>query len=1329
MPEQQSAPGRPIVSTGIDTPFETPVFVFGVGGLNLVADTEKLQPGQYSILTNVYYDPGSGKLTGRSGLTNIATTGGLVAHSVIRMNDPEAGNFTRVWGVDSALYIGASGALTQIDAGYSGDPLTLLPHRPPLSGDPWTFVADSDRMRKVRADGLDLEIGLPAPTVAATTTLAAENKTMIATITASDGTNSAAWTPNAGTNYSDPPVDTDVPTGGPTAGEFTLNPGAALDAKNGYWSFFGIDLTRNLDLVGALPATDDDIIHLICRYVPPWMIAEFRLYFVVSSVFSTSVLPGTETDVNDEFYVKSFRPEDFTDVIGKRQSQITTAETARIKGIRQEALNQQSRLRGFAEVTGKAVKRANSAFMAQRDPARSKSAQAGGAAAEFVEFGKVGIPLRRGDFQRFGGSASRNWSTVTGLILYIQAANGADEAVAVTLADIYLTGGRGPDTMDPASQSYDYRYTNYDPRTGAEGNPSPIMAESLWQDSLRRGIIVDPAAFGDSAIRQRFYRRGGTFVTDWGFAGVNTSDGGTFTDNETDTTIEASATLEIDHFQPVATVDDAGTTVLAQPVPILFGPVNGMLFALGDPHRPGHLYACIPDEPDHWPPDLVDEVCSPSEELMSGCVYGGQPYVFSRDRGYTIYPNLSGGRGITSAPSACQRGLASRWGLAVGMGAMFIVATDGIYATGGGPESCLSDEIEPLFRGESVHGLLPINLTVPTAIRLTVYRRELWFGYQDTGGERQVLILCVEAKQWRHATFSRPNAALYAETTDPDDMHLILGENNGGDFYTNEGDSDDGDPIEVDLQTRSEDYGRPREEKLLGDQILDLDSHDIELTITNSLNGLAVTNNPQTLTAAAGRKRAILDSFYGDLNGPQRARSVATRIQWSASTTPPELYQVGTSVSPQPDLTINRVTTWDDLGHPDECYVSGITLDCDTGGITRSIIIERDFNGVISTIATLDVNHDGRHKKKYTWAAVPTNMVRIRPDDQCLAWLLYRADWIFVAEPPRIAGWDIHFENKWDQYYTGLDLYCDTNGQTKTIVVEVDGVILTNPETGAAWWNVTANGRRVVHLTLPWGRGHVFHFTATDLNPGLLYDHRWHLIEEPSEQANWNQPFTILGTQADKYLKGVVFEIDTFNEVKDVAIEVDGVTSTTIQVQANGRSVVQVSFPQILGRVFRFFPSDFHPSRLYTIRPIFDEEPFALTRWETQQVDHGMSGFHYLVEGMITLKSTADVTLDIEITLNQATGAVVTNTYVIPSTGGQKIKRFVPMQPRNGILYKYILTSAEPFWLYREETQITVQNFLGGEPVLRQPFGNDDLDPTRGMTNATIAAARSGGSA
>lgn len=61
-------------------------------------------------------------------------------------------------------------------------------------------------------------------------------------------------------------------------------------------------------------------------------------------------------------------------------------------------------------------------------------------------------------------------------------------------------------------------------------------------------------------------------------------------------------------------------------------------------------------------------------------------------------------------------------------------------------------------------------------------------------------------------------------------------------------------------------------------------------------------------------------------------------------------------------------------------------------------------------------------------------------------------------------------------------------------------------------------------------------------------------------------------------------------------------------------------------------------------------------------------------------------------------------------------------------MVKYLLTSTAAFHLYREETFLTIQPWGANDPITIRPFGDDDLDPTRPMTNATLAAGTSGGS-
>jgi hypothetical protein len=637
--------------------------------------------------------------------------------------------------------------------------------------------------------------------------------------------------------------------------------------------------------------------------------------------------------------------------------------------------------------------------------------------------------------------------------------------------------------------------------------------------------------------------------------------------------------------------------------------------------------------------------------------------------------------------------------------------------------------INPLFYGFTLNGYEWINKQLPNEIRLTCWENALYFQYVDRLGGRQVLVYSILQKFWRHYKFTYPPACVVGE----DEDLLLIGGQGTGKVYTHYGPDDDGSSINWYLRTGALSGGR-REEKLYGDIFLDADPQDTELTVQVLLNEEAHANSTESVSSTENGRQRFLIAAFGD--NPQKAHSISCHISGSFSGAtepdPMSLYQLGYSVTLQPDLTNTRVTNWDDCNYADEVWLTGITLDCDTGNLTKNIIVEGDLNGARFTIATLNLVSNNRHKLKFSWPAVSVNQVRLRPDPtDCVPWLLYRADWIYLEEPPRIARWDVHFENQWDQYYTGLDLYCETFGQQKNIEVFVDGVQLTNTLAGSInYWPVTTSGRKVVHLTLPWGRGHVFRFRAVDNNPGLLYTHRWHLAEEPSEQANWNQNFSILGTHADKWLKAIIFECDTYGANKSVQVEVDGVNVETLTVNTTGRKVVQIALTdQKLGRVWRMFPVDGNPGRLYTAEPLFDEEPFCLTRWETQETNHGLPGWFYPLWAHITLKSTTTVNLR-TIMHNNQTGGTVTENYTIPSTGGVKQRRFLPgFRAGKGVLIKYILTASTAFWLYRDETTVAVQPWGAYDSIIVQPFGNDDQDPSRPMTHAVLAAQTSGGGA
>lgn len=231
--------------------------------------------------------------------------------------------------------------------------------------------------------------------------------------------------------------------------------------------------------------------------------------------------------------------------------------------------------------------------------------------------------------------------------------------------------------------------------------------------------------------------------------------------------------------------------------------------------------------------------------------------------------------------------------------------------------------------------------------------------------------------------------------------------------------------------------------------------------------------------------------------------------------------------------------------------------------------------------------------------------------------------------------------------------------------------------------------------------------------------------ETKGRPTDWDSGSTL----ADKYIKGVIVEADTLGVSRTVNVWVDGnfYQSLTVPVTTKGRrQIFQFSFAQTKGRYFRLVPADASKWQLFQYQWIFDEEPLELVRWETQELDHGTSAWKSPLFANVTLRSSAAVTLTVT-TYNQS-GVATAKSYTIPSTGSVKQKPFVPFEATKGILVKYVLTSSAPFALYREETDVMIMPWGGGEYVPVKPFGNDDLDTTRSMYRASSAAGRQGGS-
>lgn len=851
---------------------------FGLQGLVLKRARDLVSPSEATILTNLYNFRG-GKMLARRGQTTLGQNPARTrVHTIRRLNAVGGTTYARFYGMDTTLQLGTAGNPAQVATGYSGFPLNLLPYRSEIAGDAWMYVGDFNQMNKVRIDGLVMPIGLPAPSSVPTSALATLKSTTIDAMSSTTG-----WAGHHDAFSNAPTVNTSAPSP-PSGGAATTLVTAAGAFNAAYTSWMDKALTVDLTSVGGIAASSSDYLHLWLYVDFPQDIVEVRVYFVTSA-FTAGVVPGTSATQNIAGYWRSFAPDAFTAAIAGAPS-LTSALT-------------------FAEIVAAHASARNPTAGTPVGTAVPISGSTVVGAGTWTEFGVVGRPLYRSDFTPFGQTTpitsvapNGSWGTVTGIVIWVsvvgpQTSGAAAPNVKVAVNNSYLFGGYGLDSGPAGNIPYNWVYTNYDQRTGAESNlvgtvavPTPTTPDL---DALRAAVNITPAAYGDGNIRQRFYRKGGTITDDWYFTGVNASDGGVYQDTQTDAFVFGTGlTAPVDHFQPVPTVNASGVTVLAQPVPSLWGPVQGMLFACGDPYRPGWLYSSKPTEPDHW--FNAVEVCSSSETLIAGCVYDDRAFVFSTEKGYQIIPNLDAGGGLTTLPTPCQHGLAARWGLTVGVGGIYFCGRDGIYRTTGGDEGVpLSDDIRVLFDPTvdgPTNGYYPIDFAHGDAIRLHIVGTDLWFGYQDTNGGQQWMIYSLLYEEWRHYGFTYGVAEVYLEEgVNP--QSILLGETTLGLIDTYSGVTDRGTAIPWHYRSGALDQGQPRATKRFGNWMISHDDAGGTCLAQAYLDDETIVATAVSITSSGGRQYSIFDPFTG---ATTRGLNLSMDLSGASSVGQPILY-------------------------------------------------------------------------------------------------------------------------------------------------------------------------------------------------------------------------------------------------------------------------------------------------------------------------------------------------------------------------------------------------------------------------------------------------------
>lgn len=159
-----------------DTKYSRDPSRFDFTGLDLNRPLDSVKAGKLPYAKNIRSFQ-AGRIEPRDGLTLIGEVVPVQSpvHSCRRLNDPANATYTRVLGTGTHVAYGQA-AFTDLDSGYSGDPLALVPWRPSASPTTFMYIGDRSRMRKVGVTGALHTIGLAAPAVAPDVALTAVPK-------------------------------------------------------------------------------------------------------------------------------------------------------------------------------------------------------------------------------------------------------------------------------------------------------------------------------------------------------------------------------------------------------------------------------------------------------------------------------------------------------------------------------------------------------------------------------------------------------------------------------------------------------------------------------------------------------------------------------------------------------------------------------------------------------------------------------------------------------------------------------------------------------------------------------------------------------------------------------------------------------------------------------------------------------------------------------------------------------------------------------------------------------------------------------------------------
>jgi hypothetical protein len=438
----------------------------------------------------------------------------------------------------------------------------------------------------------------------------------------------------------------------------------------------------------------------------------------------------------------------------------------------------------------------------------------------------------------------------------------------------------------------------------------------------------------------------------------------------------------------------------------MWGPFKECIFGCGNTKATGTVYWTKANDPDSAPLQNMEEVTTPSEIMMNGCLYDSRCFCWSDKRFFFVTPG--GPNKFQFTEIANGRGLLAPWAFCVGPKIWFL-SQDGIYESDGGTPVNISNDIAPLFpsgdrAAYAAGGLYPVDTDLPGAgtqaqnLRLTYHSGFVFFDYIDTAGVNRCLVYDTIQKGWFPDRYfdqtGRGVNCRFSEMgrEDSDEQYRLLCGGNDGFLYLAGGTSDDGIAIPVTGRTPAFDAGDQRALKVWGDLVADVAMSGVNLTLT------PYTNNYSTALAASvvtNTARSLTDPIDLNSGSGEFGRNLGLQFYFATATEWPQLYFWSPSFVSRPENTFRRADDWSDAGYPGSKLVRGFLIEADTDSVVKGF----DLDGDQTLIQSYSQTFGGQQLLAFSVTPPSVkSLLRIRPTSD-VNWRKFRVSYIYEKYP------------------------------------------------------------------------------------------------------------------------------------------------------------------------------------------------------------------------------------------------------------------------------------------------------------------------------------------